>query len=77
MNTKMADVTIHIDEETSSDDMETLRDNLLKKNGVLAADYNNKTPHLMVVEYNPDVVNSAELLSVVGKLNFHGELIGL
>ncbi|MGD8594351.1 MAG: ATP-binding protein [Gammaproteobacteria bacterium] len=77
MNTKMVDVTIHIDEETSSAEKESLRDRLLEHDGVMAADYNRNKPHLMIVEYNPDVIDSSEFLNVVKKLNLHGELIGM
>lgn len=77
MATKMVDVTIHIDEETSNADREILRDKLLARKGVMAADYKNSKPHLIIVEYDPDIVDSSEFLSIVEKLNFHGELIGM
>lgn len=77
MDTKMVDVTIHIDEDTSKTEKEALRNQLLQQNGVLSADYGNDRPHLMIVEYNPDLVGSTELLHIVEKLNLHGELIGM
>jgi hypothetical protein len=77
MNTKMVDVTIHIDEETSDAEKDALRNKLLEQNGVMAADYNSERSHLVIVEYNPDVVDSTELLRIVEKLKLHGELIGM
>jgi hypothetical protein len=77
MQTKMADVTIHIDEETSIYDQEALRDKLLQQNGVMAADFNGDKAHLMVVAYNPDVINSSQFLTVIHNMNLHAELIGM
>ncbi len=77
MDIKMTDVTIHIDENTNKDELESLRDSLLVLDGVMAADYHNTKPHLMIVEYNPDVINSTEFLSAAKTKGLHAELIGL
>jgi hypothetical protein len=74
---KIVDVTIHIDEEISISDQETLRDQLLHQNGVMAADCHDNTPHLMVVAYNPDITNSSQFLNVIKSMNLHAELIGM
>ncbi len=77
MEINMVDITLHIDEETSQEDREGLRDSYLQLNGVMAADYKNEKPHLMIIEYNPDVITSSELLKVIEKKGLHAELIGL
>lgn len=77
MEINMVDITLHIDEETSQEDRERLRDSYLQLNGVMAADYKNEKPHLMIIEYNPDVITSSELLKVIEKKGLHAELIGL
>ncbi|MGD8515096.1 MAG: ATP-binding protein [Granulosicoccaceae bacterium] len=77
MNTNMADITIHIDENTSHDDREALRDTLLAMDGVMAAAYHDERPHLMIIEYNPDVVDSSAFLQAISNRGLHGELIGL
>jgi hypothetical protein len=77
MSIKMVDVTIHIDENTTHEQREGIRDQVLNKSGVEAATYHDDKPHLLVVEYNPDDVNSTDLLQVVQNSGVHAELIGL
>ncbi|MBD3609694.1 MAG: ATP-binding protein [Gammaproteobacteria bacterium] len=77
MSTQIVDVTLHIDEETSHEQRESLRDKLLQCNGVAAAAYHDEKPHLMVVEYNPESANSSDFLDIAKGLGLHAELIGL
>ena len=77
MSNNMVDVTIHIDEETNRDEREGLRDSFLAMNGVMAADYTDAQPHLMIVEYDPDVINSSALLQTVSDRGLHGQMLGL
>ena len=77
MDTKLSEVTLHVDEGTSHDEREKLRDLLLSMNGVMAAACHDEKPHLMLIEYNPDVINSIEFVNVAKKENLHAELIGL
>jgi hypothetical protein len=76
MNTRHAEVTFHIDEETSHDERERFRDVLLAMNGVMAASYHDERPHLMLIEYNPAVVNSIEFVNAAKQQGLHAELIG-
>lgn len=77
METKMTDVTLHIDDNTSHDEREELRDSLLGLQGVMAAAYHDSKPHLMVVEYDPDAINSNEFIAAAKNKGLHAELIGL
>ena len=77
MSEKMVDVTMHIDEETSQQQREDLRDHLLQREGVLAAAFQEKQPHLMVIEYDPDVAKSADFIEVAQSSGLHAELIGM
>lgn len=77
MGEKMTDVTIHIDEKTSHEQREALRDHLLQHNGVMAADCRDETPHLMIIEYDPDVASSTEFLDIAKSSGLHAELIGM
>ena len=77
MSDKMADVTMHIDEETSHQQREELRDHILQREGVITADCRDETPHLMVIEYDPDVTDSQTLLALAKQHGIHAELIGL
>ena len=77
MTPKMTAVTIHIDETLDRVRLEKLRDTLLSERGVMAADYRQENPHLMVVEYDPDSISSNVLLKTVEAQGVHAELIGL
>jgi hypothetical protein len=77
MGTKWAEVTLHIDEDTTHDDRENFRDLLLQKTGVFAASYHDEKPHLMLIEYNPDLINSMEFVNEAKRRGLHVELVGL
>ena len=76
MDTKLAEVTFHIDEDTSHDEREKFRDVLLAMEGVMAAAGLDERPHLMLIEYNPDAINSIEFVNTAKAHGLHGELIG-
>lgn len=77
MEIKMVDVTVHIDEETDHETRELMKDQLRGMEGVMAAITHDERPHLMVVEYDPDRINSAQILAQVKDAGVHAELIGL
>lgn len=76
METRLAEVTLHIDENTSHDERESFRDALLAKEGVMAAAYHDEKPHLMLLEYNPETINSIEFVNTAKQHGLHVELIG-
>ncbi|MGB5179230.1 MAG: ATP-binding protein [Gammaproteobacteria bacterium] len=76
MDTKLAEVTLHIDESTSHDQREKFRDALLSMDGVMAAAHHDEKAHLMLIEYNPDVINSIEFVHAAKQHGLHAELIG-
>lgn len=77
MSNKMVDITMHIDEETSHEDREDLRDALLDMPGVMAASCRDKHRHLMVIEYDPDTINPKEFVVAAENWGYHSELIGM
>ena len=77
MTDKMVDVILHLDENTTHGDRENIRDSLLDLDGVYAAACHDEKPHLVVIEYNPDIINSSELLKVTQDRGLHAELVGL
>lgn len=77
MGTKMVDVMLHIDENITRNERESLRDKVLARDGVMAAAYHDKTPHLLMVEYDPDVLSSRAILDTVETAGVHAELVGL
>ena len=76
MENKWAEVTLHIDENTTHEERENFRDLLLKREGVFAASCHDEKPHLMLIEYDPDTINSMEFVKEAGKKGLRAELIG-
>lgn len=77
MSNQIADITMHIDENTSHEDRERLRDELLGLDGVMAAAYQDEKPHLMVMAYDPDAVKSSTFVKIAQERGLHAELVGL
>lgn len=77
MSTTMLDVTLHIDEKTSHDEREDLRDAFLKKRGVMSADCRDSTPHLMIVGFDPEDISTSDLLATAKRSGYHAELIAM
>jgi hypothetical protein len=70
-----AGVTMHIDENTTHEDREALRDALLNLNGVMAAVYHDERPHLMIVVYDPERIISIEFVNTAKSRGLHAELV--
>jgi hypothetical protein len=76
-NINLADVTFHVDENLDAESRAKLEDDLRAQEGVVSIHSSEKTPHLIVVTYDPGHARSKELLQVVLGENLHAEMIGL
>lgn len=76
MSYEMVEIILHVDENTTHDEREELRGKVLARNGVREAAYRDKTPHLFVVGYDPNVVSSKSILETVKNSGVHAELLG-
>jgi hypothetical protein len=72
-----ANVVIHIDEALDDDHIHSLERELSARDGVVSACVHDHRRHLMIVDYDPNVIGSADLLSQVKAGGVHAELIGL
>ena len=77
MDIKLADVTLHIDETLNSEQLQSIEESLRALEGVVSVHNGQKTPHLAMVEYNPDITSSTDILTRVTNQGVHAELIGL
>jgi myo-inositol-hexaphosphate 3-phosphohydrolase len=77
MDIQLVDVTIHVDETLPEEQREVLVDKVREHDGVVSVGNHADKPHLLVVEYNPDKVNSQEILGFVKNQGVHAELIGM
>ncbi|MCU7844198.1 MAG: ATP-binding protein [Candidatus Thiodiazotropha sp. (ex Monitilora ramsayi)] len=77
MNIDLADVTLHVDETLDSDGLAQLEDAFRSREGVVSVHVDERRPHLFVLEYNPELVNSRDLVKIPQFQGLHAELIGL
>ena len=76
MSNYVADVVLHIDESLSSDEIHSMEKELSMAGGVYSACVHERTPHLMVVDYDPMETHASYLLQNLHNHGLHGELIG-
>lgn len=77
MDIKLVDITLHIDENLSAEQRETIEESLRALDGVVSVHNSEKTPHLSIVQYNPDEMDHLRILKRVTDQGAHAELIGL
>ena len=77
MDIKLVDVTVHIDENLTKEQRQSVEDKLRSLDGVVSVVIRDDKPHLVLVEYNPDRASSSAILSTVKDAGVHAELVGL
>jgi hypothetical protein len=77
MDIKLADITIHIDQNLEPERRAQIENVVRAIDGVISFHNPNDRPHLTVVEYDPDKTSSAAILSAVTGQGVHAELIGM
>jgi hypothetical protein len=77
MTDNTADVTLHIDENTTHNDRDEFIESLYTINGVSTATYTDGKPHLVVIKYNSNIIQPDEFLKEAQSRGLHAELIGL
>lgn len=77
MDIQLADVMVHIDEELDKTQRLDIETELRSIEGVVSVSNQDRTPHLSVIEYNPEKTSSQQLINCVIQKGVHAELIGL
>lgn len=77
MDITLVDIVLHVDENLSAEQKETLEESLRALDGVVSVHNSEKTPHLTIVQYNPEQMDSKRILKRVTDQGAHAELIGL
>lgn len=77
MSINLVDITVHIDENLSPEQRITVEESIRALDGVVSVHGSTKTPHLTVVEYNPEEMDSQRILKRITDQGAHAELIGL
>lgn len=73
----VTDMLIHVNETLGANERESLQTELRKLSGVIAPRFNRATPHLLLVSYNPQAVDSVSLLNRVKADGYHVQLVGM
>ncbi|TVP88854.1 MAG: ATP-binding protein [Thioalkalivibrio sp.] len=77
MSNGIVDVTVHIDETLDAILRGELADKLRAISGIANTSIRDQTPHLMVVEFDPERIGTREILDAVMSTGVRAELIGL
>jgi hypothetical protein len=77
MNIDLADVTLHVDESLDASGLAQLEDAFRTRDGVVSVHVDQNRPHLFVLEYNPKLIHSKDLVKIPQFRGLHAELIGL
>ena len=72
----ITEVVVHINEELNKLHRENLSENLSNLNGVSTVLMNNQKPHLIRVCYDPQTINSQQVLEGVKNNGVHAQLAG-
>lgn len=73
----LVDLLIHVNETLGSTERASLEEDLRKVSGVIAPRFNRETPHLLLVTYDPQEVDTRNLLNRVEANGYSAQLIGM
>lgn len=72
-----SDIVIHIHESLDDRRLHRLERDLGNELGVLSACCHEKTPHLMVIDFDADAVRPSDIVNSIRSRGLHAQMIGL
>lgn len=69
-------LVMHIDNDLDVARRRELEDTIRLTQGVSSAQFNERRPHLMVVEYDPQLISYHQIMREVACRNLHAERVG-
>jgi hypothetical protein len=72
-----SDILIHIDDHLDRARIHRLERELSHELGIYSACVHERTPHLMVVDFDPAAVRPSDIVRSVRHRGLHAEMIGL
>jgi len=69
-------LVLHIDDTLGQTRREDIEQAVGAENGVASAHFTERRPHLMVIEYDPDLTSSTNILTRISHQSVNAELIG-
>lgn len=76
MSQHNADVVVHINERLDEGALQHLEDDLKQNMGVVRVVHNPRRPHLLMVDFDAEVIRSGMLLDEIRGLGMHAQLVG-
>ncbi|MDR3390490.1 MAG: hypothetical protein P4L77_02040 [Sulfuriferula sp.] len=77
MYISIADFIIHVDESLTREQLDRLQNAVRENTCVVSAATGDRTPHLMLIAYNPDCANAREILDGVTSQGLRATALGL
>lgn len=71
-----ADVMVHINESLDEGTLRHLETDLRENRGVVRVAHNPRRPHLLMVDYDAQVIRSRAVLNEVRGRGMHAQLVG-
>ena len=71
------DIVIHINEDLDESGIHDLERAMASERGVVSACVHEKTPHLLVVDFDPETVKPSHLVDSVRSRGLHASMLGL
>lgn len=71
-----ANAVVHINESLSADEIHDIERELSGVRGVVSACAHVKTPHLLVIDYDPRALEASQLLHHFHRSGLHAALVG-
>lgn len=76
MVTYDANVVMHIDEKLTNEQIHEIEKQLSSVDGVTSACVHVRTPHLFVIDYDPELTHTGQLLQEVKSRRLSAQLVG-
>ena len=73
--THSTDIVIHINESLDNNGREKLTSTVCQFSGVLSVSLKERTPHLMIIGFNPLKTKSLEVLNNIKNTGMHAQLV--
>jgi len=70
------DVVLHVNETLDPNARHELEDQMRSIDGVICPRFNERTPHLMMVAYDPDRLRTGDVLNEVRRKGYHAQHCG-
>lgn len=74
---EMVDTLIHVRTDLTTQQRDAMEEELRGYPGMLSVHFSHEHSHLLVVEYDPNAISSAEILKHVGERGAQASRIGL